>query len=144
MSVALDANVLLYASDASSEFHERALKILHESVEGRGLLYLFWPVLMAYLRISTHPSIFANPLSSEDAIANVSQLVKRANVRTPGEAKDFLEVFQESTAGLTVRGNLVPDAHVVALMRQYDVKTIISRDRDFRKFDGIKVADPFQ
>lgn len=144
MSVALDANVLLYASDASSEFHEVALKTLHESAEGAGLLYLFWPVLMAYLRISTHPSIFANPLSSEDAIANISQLVKRANVRTPGESENFLQTFHESTAGMIVRGNLVPDAHVVALMRQYGVKTIISHDRDFRKFDGIKVVDPFQ
>ncbi|MBI4898798.1 MAG: PIN domain-containing protein [Actinobacteria bacterium] len=144
MSAALDANVLLYASDASSEFHERALKTLHELAEGRELLYLFWPMLMAYLRISTHPSIFANPLSSEDAIANISQLTERANVRTPGEAEDFLQIFNESTADLTIRGNLVPDAHVVALMRQYDVKTIISHDRDFRKFDGIKVADPFK
>ena len=107
MSVALDANVLLYASDASSDFHERALKTVHELAEGRGLLYLFWPVVMAYLRISTHPSIFANPLSAEDAIANISQLVKRANVRTPGEAEDFLQIFHESTAGLAVRGNLV-------------------------------------
>lgn len=114
MSVALDANVLLYASDSSSEFHERALKTLHESAEGRGLLYLFWPV------------------------------VKRANVRTPGEAQNFLQIFHESTAGLIVRGNLVPDAHVVALMRQYEVNTIISHDRDFRKFNGIKAVDPFQ
>lgn len=28
-------------------------------------------------------------------------------------------------------------------MRQYEVKTILSHDRDFRKFDGIKVVDPF-
>lgn len=41
------------------------------------------------------------------------------------------------------RGNLVPDAHLVALMHQYGVRTIISHDRDFKKFDGIRVEDPF-
>jgi hypothetical protein len=44
---------------------------------------------------------------------------------------------------VVARGNLVPDAHLVALMRQYGVSTIVSHDRDFRMFDGIRVHDPF-
>jgi uncharacterized protein len=42
-----------------------------------------------------------------------------------------------------VRGNLVPDAHIVALMRQHGVSTIWSHDRDFLEFKGISVRDPF-
>ena len=41
------------------------------------------------------------------------------------------------------RGNLLTDAHIVALMRQHGVSTIYTHDRDFRKFDGIRVVDPF-
>ncbi len=37
----------------------------------------------------------------------------------------------------------MPDAHVVALMHQHGVGTFYSRDRDFRKFDGITAVDPF-
>jgi predicted nucleic acid-binding protein len=44
---------------------------------------------------------------------------------------------------LKPRGNLVPDAHLVALMQQQGVATIWTADRDFRKFDGITVLDPF-
>ena len=44
---------------------------------------------------------------------------------------------------LVIRGNLVPDAHLVALMRQHGVRTIWTHDRDFRKFNGIRVVDPF-
>lgn len=88
--------------------------------------------------------IFAHPLSPDDAIANVAQLTGRSNVRTPGEADGFLQAFRQASSGLSVRGNQVPDAHVAALMRQYEVKTILSQDRDFRKFDGIKVVDPFR
>jgi hypothetical protein len=40
-------------------------------------------------------------------------------------------------------GNLVPDAHVVALMLEHDVGAIWTHDRDFRRFDGIEVRDPF-
>jgi predicted nucleic acid-binding protein len=38
----------------------------------------------------------------------------------------------------------VPDAHLATLMRQYGVRTIYTRDRDFRRFDGIDVRDPFE
>ena len=44
---------------------------------------------------------------------------------------------------VTPRGNLVPDAHLVALVREHGVSTSGSHDRDFRKFRGITVKDPF-
>ena len=47
------------------------------------------------------------------------------------------------TAFVKARGKLVPDSHLVALMHELGVSTIWSRDRDFRKFSGITVKDPF-
>jgi len=41
-------------------------------------------------------------------------------------------------------GNLVSDAHLVALMLENDVPTIWTRDRDFRRFQGIEERDPFE
>ena len=46
-------------------------------------------------------------------------------------------------AGDRSRGNDVPDAHLAALMRQHGVRVIYTRDRDFRRFDGIDARDPF-
>ena len=37
----------------------------------RDLFYLIWPTIMGYLRIVTHPSIFDEPLTPEEAMANV-------------------------------------------------------------------------
>lgn len=58
MSVTIDVNVLLYASDEHSARHESARALLTWLALGPGLVYLFWPVAMAYLRIATHPSVF--------------------------------------------------------------------------------------
>lgn len=63
MSVAIDANVLRYASDEQSPRQRTALDLLEQLAAGAGLVYLFWPVAMAYLRIATHPSVFENPLA---------------------------------------------------------------------------------
>jgi uncharacterized protein len=60
-----------------------------------------------------------------------------------GEADGFWSVFRQVADPLPVRGNLVTDAHLVALMRQHGVREIWTHDRDFRKFDGIVVRDPF-
>lgn len=40
------------------------------------------------------------------------------------------------------RGNLVPDIHLAALLRQHGVPVICTHDRDYRKFDCLKVVDP--
>jgi hypothetical protein len=43
---------------------------------------------------------------------------------------------------MVVRGDLVPDAHLVALMSQYGVDAVCTHERDFLKFKGIKIYDP--
>jgi hypothetical protein len=65
ISFAVDANVLVYASNTASPEHVRARDFLSACARGTELLCLGWPTLMAYLRISTQPAIFPTPLSPE-------------------------------------------------------------------------------
>jgi toxin-antitoxin system PIN domain toxin len=143
VSAAVDANVLLYASDETSPFHERAASLVAELAAGPTLLYLFWPVVMAYLRIATHPRVFDNPLAPDAARANIASLLARPHIRSPGEDDGFWRTFDLVVADVATRGNLVPDAHLVALMHQYGVHAIWTHDRDFRKFTGVEVKDAF-
>jgi toxin-antitoxin system PIN domain toxin len=143
VSYAVDANVLLHASDESSPVHRRARDFVEQISAGPEIVYLFWPVVTAYLRIATHPAVFARPLSIAEAVANVDQLLARRHVRTTGEVDAFWRVFRDVIEDSLSAGNLVADAHLVALMRQNDVRTIWTRDRDYRRFSGIEVRDPF-
>lgn len=142
MSVTIDANVLVYASNAADPMHDRADALVRRLAAGPEIVYLFWPTIMAYLRIVTHPAIMPRPLSTRDAMRNVEALIDRPHVRTPGEADGFWPVFR-ATAGEHARGNDVPDGHLVALMRQHGVRLIYTRDRDFRRYDAIEARDPF-
>jgi toxin-antitoxin system PIN domain toxin len=139
----VDANVLLYASDRSSQHHELAQAFLKGWSGGPSLVYLFWPTVMAYLRVATHPRIFEHPLPPETARSNVDSLLRLVHVRTGSEDDTFWETFEAITNDVVLRGNLVPDGHLATLMRQHGVDVIWSRDRDFRKFEGITVRDPF-
>ncbi|MGH2823892.1 MAG: TA system VapC family ribonuclease toxin [Thermoleophilaceae bacterium] len=142
MSATLDVNVLIYATNSADPAHETARELVDRLAAGPDLLYVFWPTLMGYLRIGTHPAILPRPLAPRDAIANLSDLLALPHVRSPGEAEGFWELFR-ATAGDTRRGDDVPDAHLATLMRQHGVGVIYTRDRGFRRFEGIDIRDPF-
>lgn len=143
MSVTVDANVLVYASDEHSPRHASAHELLERLAAGPGLVYLFWPVAMAYLRIATHPGVFEHPLDPAAARGNLGALIARPHVRCPGEAGGFWKIYQDTVGADVVRGNLVPDTHIAALMRQHGVGTIWTADRDFRRFPEITARDPY-
>ena len=143
MSFTFDANVLLYASDETSVRYAQARAFLERIAGGDDLVYLFWPTIMAYLRIATHPGIFAKPLTPEDAVANVGRLLALPHVQTVGEQDRFWSSYRRLAEEADARGNLVPDAHLVALMVENGVRTIWTHDRDFRRFAEIEARDPF-
>ena len=63
MSFGIDVNILLYASDSSSPLHDRAAEFLQRCATGREVFCVAWVTLMSYLRMATHPAIFARPLA---------------------------------------------------------------------------------
>jgi len=143
MSYSVDVNILLYASDRSSDRHPAARQFLESCAMRPEVFCLTWPTLMAYLRIATHPSMFAAPLTPEDALSNINALLALPHARVVSEQNGFMDAFMHVTANTTVRGNLVPDAHVAAILFQNGVRTLYSNDRDFRKFESLDVRDPF-
>ncbi len=143
MTATVDANILVYASDTSSKFYEDSLDFLRGVTRNHQIFYVFWPTIMAYLRIITHPRIMKSPLSLEDAIKNVDSLTQWPQIQVCGEPEQFLSQLRYVAKNVYVRGNLVPDAHIVGLMHHYGVSTIWTNDSDFKKFDGITVQSPF-
>ena len=51
-------------------------------------------------------------------------------------------MYRRLRSELSVRGDRVPDTHLAAVLRQHRAKTINTRDRDFRKSEGLTVHDP--
>jgi uncharacterized protein len=144
MSYSIDANLLVYASDLASPKHEAASAFVSEIGSDPDILCLTWPTVMAYLRIVTHPSIVAHPLSPDLAWNNIRSLMDLPRTRMISEDEDFASIFEEVSGATITRGNLVPDAHLVALLRLHGVTRLYTHDSDFRKFGGIEVIDPLR
>lgn len=143
VSETFDVDVLVHATHRASPFHDKAKTLVERFLAGPGLAYLLWPVALGYLRVVTHPTLLGAPLAPEVAVENIEQFTSRPHVRQVGEANGFWPVYRRVADPVKPRGNLVPDAHLVALMRHHGIATIWSHDRDFRKFEGIRIRDPF-
>ena len=122
MSVTLDVNVLVYASNERDVVHTSAQTLLARLAGGPGLVYLFWPAVMGYLRIVTHPTILERPLAPATAIENMTRLLARPHIRVAGEGERFWSLYRSE--GGKARGKAVADTQLVALMREHGVATI--------------------
>ena len=142
MSFAFDVNILLYASDADNPYFERAKAFVETCIAQQELFYLGWPTVMSYLRIATHSSVFGHPLSPDEAMTNIETLLSLPHARFLSEGEGFWDVYRATAAKVPTRGNLVPDAHLAALLRYHGVKTLYTHDRDFLKFPFLDVRDP--
>jgi uncharacterized protein len=133
--------LLIAASNERDPAHPVARSLLERLTAGPDLLDLFWPTLLGCVRLVTSPRILARPLRPVAEVENVSRLVRLPHVRTPSEADGFWDLYR-ATAGARLRGNDVPDGHLATLMRQHGVRLIYTRDRGFRRFDGVEARDP--
>lgn len=144
MSFAVDANILVYASDQDSGVHAKAAAFLRQCVENTEIFCLAWMTITAYLRIATHPAVFRRPLSPADAMANIDSLLTLPHVKALGEEEGFWKAYREIAGKHVPRGNLVPDIHLAAVLHQHGVRTLYTRDRDFLRFDFLTVIDPLE
>jgi len=144
VSYSVDVNVLLYASNRASPRHGRANRFLEERAADPDLFCLTFLTVMSYLRMATHPRIFATPLTPAEAMANVDALLGLPRARVLSEGEGFMDVYRAVTAGSPARGNAVPDAHLASLLRLHGVRTLYTVDRDFRRFPFLDVRDPFE
>jgi uncharacterized protein len=134
--------MLLYASDSGSPHHKKAKAFLEDCMQKEELFCLGWPTVMGYLRIATHPSIFGQPLTPEEAMANIGTPLNLPHVRFLSEEEGFWDIYIELTLGIPTRGNLVPDAHLAVILRQHGVRRLYTHDSDFLKFAFLDVRDP--
>lgn len=130
----LDANVLLHAVNERAREHRVASEWLRRTLgEGEAIAFA-WTVLLAFLRLSTHPSVFPEPLSPAQAAEVAARWLEARPSVMLEPTRRHLPLLRGLLERAGTGGNLVGDAHLAALALEYGA-TVISFDRDFERFD---------
>lgn len=137
----VDANILLYAVDELSSFHEPAAAWLEDALNGDRRVGLPWPSLHAFVRIATNPRAMEAPLPPADAWDHVDAWLDAPATWVPQFTHGHRSILRGLVVELDLRGNLVADAVLAALCLEHGL-TMISADSDFARFPDLVWVNP--
>jgi toxin-antitoxin system PIN domain toxin len=139
----IDTNVLVYAANPRLPFHEACRSYLERCRRGSSPWYLSWPVCYEFLRVCTHPVLFAKPWPLAVGWDFITALLESGSgqilLPTARHGETLAEVISEIPH---LKGSILHDAHTAVLMREHGIREIYTRDTDFHRFPFLKVIDP--
>jgi toxin-antitoxin system PIN domain toxin len=136
-----DVNVLLYAMDEASPRHEVARTWFEETLSGSETFAVSWTVLLAFLRLSTHPRVFESPLEVEEAFDLVDGWLGQPSVAVIHPTVRHNAILRELLEPFGTAGNLTTDAHLAALAIEHGAE-LCSADADFARFPRVRWTNP--
>lgn len=137
-----DVNLLIFATDYNSEFHDVAAQWL-ETILSREQVFFSWHTITGFLRIITNPTASSNPLTIETAVGVVDEWLRLDNTHLVSIEKKNWPLFSTILINGQATGNLVMDAHIAAIAASCGA-TVATTDRDFSRFTGIKTYNPIK
>ena len=137
----VDANILLYAVDRDSPFHDDARSWLEAALNGPRRVGIPWSSTTAFVRIATHARALRDPLSPALAWNLVDAWLEAPAAWVPAPGPGHREILGRLVRDLDLRGNLVADAAVAALCIEHGLD-IVSADTDFARFTEIAWINP--
>lgn len=137
----VDANVLLYAVNASDPHHDEARDWLDSALGRQEAVGFAWVVVLAFMRLSTKIGLFPAPVPTSDAIRQVEEWLSQPPSLLVEPTTRHLGVLSGLLNTSGTGGNLVTDAHLAALATEHDA-TVVTYDYDFGRFAGVRWHPP--
>lgn len=136
-----DVNVLVYAYRTDAPQHQAYRDWLEQAVNGDEAYGLSDVVLSSFVRVVTHPRVFASPSPVDDALRFANVLRDRPDCVRIAPGPRHWSIFVRLCQDAGVRGNLVPDAYLAALAIESGSEWITT-DRDYSRFPGLRWRHP--
>jgi toxin-antitoxin system PIN domain toxin len=137
----VDANVLLHAIDEQAKSHDVARAWLDSALAGSEPVGFVWVVMLAFVRLSTHPSVFPAPLEVSRSAGVLDGWLAQPAAVVIDPTMRHLEILRGLLDAAGTAGNLVNDAHLAALAVEHGAE-IVTFDRDFGRFPGLRWRRP--
>ena len=127
----------MYAHRRETPQHEAARAVLEALAEGPAAWGLPVFVIGEFLRVATHPRVLSPPSTSAQAMGAIEALPQSPSIRVLSPGARYWTLLSSLMAESRAVGNLVMDAQIAAVCLEHGASTILTEDRDFRRFHGV-------
>jgi uncharacterized protein len=136
-----DTNLLLYFINSQCREHSVIYPWWKKVLEDDEPIGLCYPVIFAFIRLSTQARILSSPLQVEEAFAYVENWLAFPSVVWLEPGAEYFTRFQSLLVHAGTAANLVTDAQIAALALEHDA-IVYSADMDFLRFPKLKFKNP--
>ena len=142
--LAIDSNILVYAHRADNKFHDKALSLLLDLVEGDRFWAIPWPCIYEFYGVVTNPTIWGRGTSTiEETLVQLEYWMNSPSVRLLSETNSFETILLDILESRNVKGAVIQDARIAAICLAHGVEKLITADRDFHLFPELSIQNPF-
>lgn len=136
---AVDTNVLVYAFFSDSPFHDAAKKSVEDLAQSAVAWAIPWPCIHEFYAVVTNPKIFSVPDLPARARAQIDAWMSSPSLQLLTETARHWDVLASLLDSGRIAGPAVHDARIAALCLTHGVTELLTLDRDFSRFSGLKV-----
>jgi len=119
------ANILIFTIDSAPPQHRAARGWFEKNLSSASEVGLTWSVILAILRIVTHPAVVRRPLTPEAALDYVDPWLQPC-LRTAVLGENHWLIFRSLVRSSCTAVNLTLDSHLAALSLEHDCELFSS------------------
>jgi toxin-antitoxin system PIN domain toxin len=136
-----DLNLILHAYNREAVLYLPAKRWWESTLSSPRVLGLCWVVMLGFIRLSTHRSVFREPLAVSAACGEVRAWLAQPQVIILEPGRRHASILFDLLEKLGTAGNLTTDAHLAALAIERQCE-LCSTDADFTRFRGLRWTNP--
>ena len=139
-----DLDLLVFAHNEESQFHQRARAWWAELVNGSEPVGMPWQVSNGFIRQISNPGVMNPARTPPEATRVVAQWFGNNHINALEPGPRYLEILERILAATGATTRLVPDATIAALALEHGAEVHTNNARDFQRFPGLIWRNPLR
>jgi toxin-antitoxin system PIN domain toxin len=138
----VDTNVMIYAHRRDAERHLEYQSWMQAMIDGPEPYAVSDFALTGMVRVVTDRRIYRDEATTiREALAFADEIRNQPHAHVVSPGARFWPIFRDFCLKVGASGKLVPDAYLAALAVEHGCE-LISEDKDFRRFPGLRWRQP--
>lgn len=139
----LDTNILLYAADDASPFHQKTITLRNKGLKGEIPLCICPQILSEFFAVITDPKRVGNPRTQKETMFEIEKYLSAKNILKIYPGSEIIEQTLILLKHYKVTKQEIFDLQLVATMIANNITHIYTYNHsDFSKFKEIEILSP--